>query len=121
MQSLWHPRGDLKGDISPFHLLHCSQDCRSPHLGNTFSGGGWGVFPSSGINAKAFQEAFQDTRKEVAFYGLVCSKSHKNSLRDLNVLQGLTLHDLMYPTLVSNHPLSKVSEKAPQICLSMQL
>ena len=121
MQSLWHPRGGLEGDISLFHLPHGVQDCRSPHLGNTFSGGGQRVFPSSGINAKASQEAFQDTRKEVAFYGLVRSKSHKNSLRDLNVCQGLTLHDFMYPTLVSSHPLSKVSKEAPQLCLSMQM
>ena len=121
MQSLWHPRGGHEGDISLFHLSHCSQDCRSLHLGNTFSGGGWGFFLSSSINAKASQEAFQDTTKEVAFYGLVCCKSHKNSLRDLNVLQGLTLHNLTYPTLVSSHPLSKVSEEAPQLHLSMQL
>ena len=102
-----------QGDISPFHLVHCFLDCRCQHPGNTFSAGGWGIFSSTGIYAKASQEALKDTRKEVAFQGLVCPESHKDLLRDLNVPQGLNLNDFTYPTLVSSHPLSKVSEEAP--------
>ena len=62
MQSQWHPRGGLECDISVLHLLDSPQDCRSPHSGSTFFGGGWRVFPSRGIDAKASQEAFQDAR-----------------------------------------------------------
>ena len=58
---------------------------------------------------------------EVAFHGLVCSHSHKNMLRDLNILQGLTVHNLANPALMSSHPLSEVHEEAPQLSLSMQL
>ena len=112
MQSLCLPMGSLGSDISPLHLVYCFLDCRSPHPSNTFLGGGGRIFPSSGINAKAPQETLHNARKEVAFQGLLCSDFHHDSLRDLTVLQGLTLNDFPYPVLVSSHPLSKTSEEA---------
>ena len=121
MQSLWLPSSCLCSDTFPLHLVYCFLDCRSPHPSNTFLGGGGGIFSSSDINAKAPQETLQNARKEVAFQRLLCSDSHHDSLRDLIVLQGLTLNDFPYPVLVSSHPLSKTSEEALQLFLGIQL